>query len=382
MQNIIQAHQKLEFKNGDYSVLTAITGANAPYYQKGSSADHLIIERTGKAIIGITDAYYNTSNNSQDQEAWVSSSWNNIDLIDYSGAHGLNTTHVQNDGRVLIKTAPAGHTIAGARGHGYSVWAPVPQGVTFTSVNDLYDYLSTYSPGRSPVTTQEWEMADDLGDSNPNSLKQGGQLPDNSTAIRTVCSFSVAANKNVTVSVYPEVSGRKQTVLLYLGKQLLGQKTGISSTTAPLSGSFTLPQDMFVTLKIQNANNTTPGQKVWVNISYTAPTSINTRTAARSGESNANENTDLENPVSQSQIIVYPNPTNGVVTLTGAGINYSESYEIMLKGIDGRTIAQVNGNIKEDEKSLNHILKSQPAGLYILSITGNHISEQVKVIKQ
>ena len=188
MQNIIQAHQKLQFKNGDYSVLTALTGVDAPSYQKGTAGNHLVIERTGQAIIGITDNYNTTNNNSADEEVYVtaSNSLKNKDLIDFSGAHGLTTTHVFADGRVLIKTAPTAHTIAGANGHGYSIWAPIPNGVTFSNVSDIYNYLSTYLPARNVATTQEWEMANDLGDSNINSLKQGGALPKNSIAQRIV----------------------------------------------------------------------------------------------------------------------------------------------------------------------------------------------------
>ena len=90
--NIMQCHQKLNFKDGDYGVPTAQTGGSAPYYQKGSSGDHIVFERTGKALIGITDAYSPVSNNSLDQEVYVScnTSWAvGTILYDYSGAHGI-----------------------------------------------------------------------------------------------------------------------------------------------------------------------------------------------------------------------------------------------------------------------------------------------------
>lgn len=48
--NLMQAHQRLAFKDGDYGVPT---GSNSPFYQTGSAADHLVIERVEKAIIGI-----------------------------------------------------------------------------------------------------------------------------------------------------------------------------------------------------------------------------------------------------------------------------------------------------------------------------------------
>lgn len=38
--NIVQAHQALKFKDGDYGVATAQTGGYAPYYSTGNSGDH------------------------------------------------------------------------------------------------------------------------------------------------------------------------------------------------------------------------------------------------------------------------------------------------------------------------------------------------------
>jgi len=45
---------------------------------------------------------------------------------------------------------------------------------------------TVYQPSRNKRTIQEWEMADDLGDSHCNSLGYGGALPDNSTNQRVV----------------------------------------------------------------------------------------------------------------------------------------------------------------------------------------------------
>jgi len=164
IDNISKAHQVLGFKDGNYGVPSALADA---YVNKGSLANHAVFERTGKAIIGVTDKYNAIANNTDDEEMWVTvdASFIGKFLYDYSGAHGITTSQVFNDRRVLIKTAPVGHTISNARGHGYSIWAPAPAGVTITSVQDLYNVLDTYQQPRSPSTKQEWEMADDLGDS-------------------------------------------------------------------------------------------------------------------------------------------------------------------------------------------------------------------------
>ena len=284
LQNITQAHQKLAIKDGSYAVPTALTGAGiAPAFIKGSSGDHLVIERVGKAIVGITDAFSPVSDNSQDQEVWVSvdASWAGKVLYDYSGAHGITTTTVFNDNRVYIKTAPNGHNIAGAYGHGYSIWAPAPAGVNFTTVNDLYNYIATYAPSRNTSTTQEWEMADDLGDSHCQSLGQGGKLPDNSTNERIAGRIFAASGKAITCQVSPEIDGKDLTISLYgADGSLLATASGVSTVAAPSMVTYNPIADGWVTAKVRNTANTYAGQKVFVNVNYTAPTVVNTRSAA------------------------------------------------------------------------------------------------------
>ncbi len=280
--NIIQAHQKLQIKNGSYAVPTALSGSQAPAYIKGNSGDHLVIERVGRAVIGISDAFNSVSNNSQDQETWVTvdAGWVGKNLIDYSGAHGLTTTTVFPDRRVLIKTAPNGHTIPGAYGQGYSIWAPAPDGITFNSVNDMYNYLATYSPGRNTSTTQEWEMADDLGDSHCKSLGQGGRIPDNSTNERVAGRIFAAAQKTITIKVLPEFDGRNLTVSIYdkTGAQV-ATGSGVSTVANPLRLTHVPASDGWYNIKVRNSESNIAGQRVWVNVNYTAPENVNTRTA-------------------------------------------------------------------------------------------------------
>ncbi len=324
IQNIIQAHQKLGFKSGDYSVPTALGGAQAPFYQVGSSGDHLVLERKGKALIGITDAYAAVNNNGSDQQVWVNvgdPTWIGRALYDFSGAHGLTTTTVQPDGRVLIMTAPNGHNITGAYGHGYSIWAPLPIGATFNSIADIYSYLSTFVPTRSTLTTQEWEMADDLGDSHCQSLGQGGRLPDNSMNERMAGRVFAAAAQPITCTVSPEVDGRDITVTLYnLQGQQVATASGISTVAAPLTLNHTPTADGWLNVKVRNTGDSYPGQKCWVRVAYTAPQVVNTSSPANSltnnvsiwtGNKNTTDVSDCGNwesgkvPNSGSHVIVY-----------------------------------------------------------------------------
>jgi glycosidase len=286
IQNIVQAHQKLGFKMGDYAVPTALSGAQAPFYQAGTSGDHLVLERRGRAIIGVTDAFSSVSNNTSDQQVWVNvgdPSWIGKALYDYTGAHGITTTTVQPDGRVLIRTAPNGHNIPNAFGHGYSIWAPLPTGVTFSSVTDIYNYLSTFTPARSPITNQEWEMADDLGDSHCLSLGQGGRLPDNSMNERMAGKIFAAANQPITCTVSPEVDGRNLTVTLYnmLGDQV-ATASGVATAAAPLVVNYTPTADGWINMKVRNTADNYAGQRCWVRASYTAPQVVNTSSPAGS----------------------------------------------------------------------------------------------------
>jgi alpha-amylase len=385
LQNIILAHQKLEFKNGDYAVPTALTGTQSPVYNKGTSEDHLVIERTGRAIIGITDKFNAIADNSQDEEVWVSVSnptWRDIDLIDYSGAHGLTTTRVYSDGRVLIKTAPVGHTIPGANGHGYSIWAPIPAGVTFNTVNDLYTYLSSYAPQRNSATTQEWEMADDLGDNHVNSLRQGGQLPLNSTAQRTAGAIFAEASKPITVLLYPAVNGRTQRIAIHnSANTIVSSVTGTSSATAPLTLNFTPTVTGWYQIRVNSSTNNQAAQRVWVNVTYTAPANVNTRQAAqRTASSNSAESSTVRTDI--SNVSIYPNPGNGNIRFELGFIRHDEMIRASLYDVNGRLITEIKNNLNAVENSLTNVMNQKAAGLYFIHLQLGDRNYQLKYIKQ
>ena len=349
--NIMQCHQKLAFKDGDYGVPTAQTGTSAPFYLAGSSTDHLVLERTGKALIGITDAYSPASNNTADQQVWVTcnTAWiPGTILYDYSGAHGIGGSTIQSDRRVLIKTAPCGHNIPGALGHGYSIWAPYPNG-TPTSVQDLYNYIATYDQPRVRTTQQEWEMADDLGDSHCASLGQGGQLPANSTNQRVAGKIFVQSGTNVAYYLKPAVDNTNISISLWdLDGNKLSEASGNSSAASPISGSFSTTYTGWITIKVRNANATQPAQKVWANVTYTAPTSINTRDAVNAAKTRAAiwtgnaGTTDITNCGNWEEGNI---PTN---TSTVVIPSYASPAPIFPNGFAGRVIALTTtaGNYK------------------------------------
>src|SRR6476661_5045763 len=248
LANLIWCHQNLEFKDGAYRVR----------YQ---AQDHLIIERSARAIIGINDSWDTWQENYVDSDFAPGTV-----LKDYSGANGNYTYTVPADRRVRINTPPCnGSALQGRRG--YSVWAPVGQD------ND------NYQPFRSTITTQEWEMADDLGDLNCNSLGQGGALPSNSTNSRLVGKIYVQGGQPVYYNLFPGNSPNNHSLTIGL-YDLRGNLLSSASGAASASGSYTPAFTGWYALKVRNTYATDPGQRCYVKVSYTAPATLNTRMAA------------------------------------------------------------------------------------------------------
>lgn len=284
LKNLIWCHQNLSFKYGDYKV-------------RWQDEDLLVIERSGKAIIAITD------DGANEHDVWIDTDFRNVQLKDYSGGTSGERT-AWGDGRFNVRVTPAD----GKGGLGYAVWAPV--------IDDKY---LNYAPYRNAVTTQEWEMADDLGDSHCNSLGQGGALPEKSCEQRLVGKIYVEKNKAITYNVYPEKTGNDVTFALYdLDGNLLHKKNG----TKTITGTYTPTKAGWVAMKVWNTVNTNAGQKCWVNVAYQAPATVtntmsdraDTRASIWTGNAGTGVWTDCGNweqgkvPNSNSRVVI---PDNG-----------------------------------------------------------------------
>lgn len=284
LKNLIWCHQNLSFKYGDYKV-------------RWQDEDLLVIERSGKAIIAITDDGANA------HDVWIDTDFRNVQLKDYSGGTSGERT-AWGDGRFNVRVTPAD----GNGGLGYAVWAPV--------IDDKY---LNYAPYRSAITTQEWEMADDLGDSHCNSLGQGGALPEKSCEQRLVGKIYVEKSKAINYNVYPEKTGNDVTFALYdLDGNLLHKKNG----TKTITGTYTPTKAGWVAMKVWNTVNTNAGQKCWVNVAYQAPATVtntmsdraDTRASIWTGNAGTSAWSDCGNweqgkvPTSTSRVVI---PDNG-----------------------------------------------------------------------
>jgi alpha-amylase len=352
LENLIWCHQNLNFKNGAYKVRSA---ENSVYFENGSSAsDLLAIERGGKAVIGLNDR------GDVWQSAYVDTDFAaGTVLKDYSGANGSTTYTVPNDKRVRVNTPP----VNPANGwYGYSVWAPVNAASQ-----------SAYVPQRSAQTIQEWDMADDLGDSHCSSLGQGGQLPANSTHQRVVGKIFAASGSPLNYLLTPTVDGNNVTMSLWdnQGNQL-DEVSGQPTAAAPLSKSFTPAADGWIVIKIRNTDNAQSAQRCLVRVSYTAPQMINTKLANNTsnnkvsiwtGNKNSTDPLDCGNweegliPTSTSDVYIptyaTPYPTFGadqtlknVMVEDGATIIVSSGATLTVTGNwTGKGEATINGKV-------------------------------------
>lgn len=347
--NLMQCHQKLDFKGGTYKVRSAVgvAGQGDPFVVDGQLSDHLVIERSGKAIIGITDKF-DLVNGTVPQNIFVDSDFSQGTILqDYSGANGTTTYTVPADGRVRIITQPVNFPQGSGQYHGYSVWAPVPGNVPFNSVADMQSYLATYTPSANTQTTQEWEMADDLGDSHCSSLMQGGALPANSTNQRVVGRIFTEIGQQINYELYPE-SGDVTVIFYDVAGNELHTATGGNGT----SGAFATAYTGWVNIKIRNATIANAKQKCFVKVSYTAPQVVSTNSfsidigkSIWTGNGNDSDVGNCQNweqgkmPTSTTEVLIpsYSSPApnftgivqvKNIVIEAGASINVDGTLEV------------------------------------------------------
>lgn len=241
VENLLWCHQNLHFKDGVYHV-------------RWQAADHLVIERGGRAVIGINDQW-TTWQNSRVQTDFAPGTV----LKDYSGANGTTTATVGSDGKVDINTPPCNGSAAQGR-RGYSVWAP--EGIST-------NYVLT-----PKTTTQEWEMADDLGDSHPQSLRQGGAVPDSSLAWRTCGRIYAAAGQPIQLLLTPTAATRP-LVLSVIDPAVHATHSADSvQGTGALTRSYTPTVGGWKTIRVRSALATAVGQPCFVKITYMAPQAL------------------------------------------------------------------------------------------------------------
>lgn len=334
IENMIWAHRNLDFKNGTYKV-------------RWQDGDYLVVERSNRAFVGINDNW-NTW-----RGQWVSTDLAaGTVLKDYSGANGTATQTVQpgnclgggGPNCVYINTPPVNPVLNPAGRKGYSIWAPVGQD---------NDSDGGYA---NPITTQEWEMANDLGDSHCASLGYGGALPANSTRQRVVGKIYAAQGQTITYNLHPELASADHNIALF---DLAGNKLGSTYGAGDITNQLVAPYTGWYVIKIWNTFATTAAHKAWIKVSYVAPTTVNTSNtpvattvSIWSGNSPANNKDwfDCRNweegkiPNATTDVIIpahsvpFPEGTSGSITVknlrieNGAQMPLSAAFTVYVKG--------------------------------------------------
>lgn len=342
--NIIWCHQKLNFKKGSYKV-------------RWQAQDILVVERGYKsgpensyALIGMNDNW-NTW-----QSATVQTDFGpNRQLHDYSGANA-NDVWTDAQGRATIWIPPCdGSNLR----RGYCIWGPA--GIT-----------GGFSPAER-TTAQEWEMANDLGDSHNSSLKQGGSVPANSTALRTAGKIFAEANKTITLNLFPTNNTRNLTLNLY---NSAGTIVKTVSGTGNLTTTYIPTAKGWYTIRARNTGSTSPAQNIFVRATYTAPKTATTSSFPARVAPSVQAEDQTDRPVIVLKRI-FPNPVikTAVINLTleqtamvTAAVYNSSGQEVLL--LCQKTLAAGNHVLNLNASSLS-------AGTYAVRISSPSMKTEV-----
>ena len=330
--NIIWCHQNLNFKDGSYLV-------------RWQENDALVIERDSNALIAVNDHWSNWKNLNGVQTNWPDGTI----LKDYSQANTTTTT-VYGGGKVDISIPPCDGSANNGR-RGYCIWAP--------------DGIQTNYVNSSESITQEWEMADDLGDSHVASLQQGGKLPSNSQECRVVGKVFPKANSTISVELYPLFSTLSINLLLVDSNcNVIDSTSGIGN----ILHDFNIAYESWYTIKIRNTTPNQMGQKCWVKLTYDAPTSPNLNTTKNKCACSSTTSFNFEDQMIDYNI--YPNPANEFIQILDNENIYGKDYEIL--DISGRIIqsGKLSLNNQVDVTSLR-------VGSYYLNLSG-HLTKFIK----
>lgn len=344
--NIIWCHQKLNFKQGSYKV-------------RWQAADLLIIERSNRAIIAANDNW------STWQSATIQTDFApGTVLKDYSGANS-GTITVDGTGKATIWAPPCNGTAAR---RGYCIWGP--NGIT---------------GGFSPAvlsTTQEWEMADDLGDNHASSLKQGGALPASSTAWRTAGRIFVEAGKTVTVNLFPSITVSPRSLVVAVFNSTASTQLTSVSGTGTLTLSYTPSTTGYYTLRVRNNATTNPSQKVFVKATYTAPRVVASNSFAREIMDNGGDDLAVEPLRSELEVEAYPSPAvRGTDMHFTFSLIESGAVRLSLYNALGQQVQQwANTDMQAGANSITLNTRDLDKGIYIFQLEANGQKTSGKVV--
>ena len=231
--NLVWCHQKLQFKDGAYKIR----------YQ--GSPDLLVVERSGKALIGLND------HGSRWLSIRVQTDFGpRVKLHDYSGAVA-NDAETDENGHFEISVPPMG----------YCVWGPAGVSGGFVP-----------APRR---TVQVFELDDDLGDGGSPAPGYGGKIQSND--YRNAGSVWAAAGSIMKVRVYTD---EDRSLELRVAKPgLSGEKSnteghykaGQTSRDTPVYFEFKTDREGYHQLSAKIIEAGQPPTRAFIKVEYEAP---------------------------------------------------------------------------------------------------------------
>jgi hypothetical protein len=139
-----------------------------------------------------------------------------------------------------------------------------------------------------------------------------------------------------------------------------------------------------LSIRVKNGAANTSAMKVWVNVSYTAPSVVDTRTSP----GNLREGFDLDAEeafsVSADKEIfasVYPNPSAGEVNFEFSGINSEEGIRFSVCDIQGRELFTAETDVSLLQSVFNSKFRDLKKGIYLLSLKAGKLNQQVRLVK-
>jgi alpha-amylase len=133
------------------------------------------------------------------------------------------------------------------------------------------------------------------------------------------------------------------------------------------------------TIRANSSTNNQAAQRVWINVTYTAPPVVNTR----------NNTTVLRqsNPVTSTEVIegehdLYPNPTNGIVRFNLPVIRQNEVVQWSLYNANGALIGSAKGSLGDAENNLSSLLGKSQTGIYVIQLAHNQTTRRYKVVRE
>ncbi len=334
--NIIWAHQKLAFKSGEYRV-------------RHQSGDHLVIERSRRAIIGVNDNWDTWQN------ATVATDFApGTQLHDYSGANA-DDIFVDSDGNVQIWTPPCDGS---NKRRGYTIWGPAGIDGGFNP------------PQRQ--TVQEWEMADDLGDSHPLSLGQGGALPALGGVSRLTGEIFPETGTPLTIELFPS----KTDVFLFLhlrdeNDSLVADVSGLGNLTL----NYTPQKEGFFAISAGNGDASPPSQTVWIKATYTASKVVDTR-----GDSPVKVVENESRLPKSFNVSVQPNPFNPS-TAVRVSLEKAAEIEISVFDLQGRRVRRLlERKLQSGEHEIPFNAQNLPSGVYFIRVRADNLSKVSKAL--